>query len=187
MSQKYVINENGEIIRGDYFFTHVTTQRPQPLQCNRKAWAVVLLNFFTFGIYGILVMFAMGKETNITCEYDGKHTKSFWPTIGLTIITLGIYGIVWLIRWLKRESDFLRLRKASVIITGTGYIILTAISVIIQFYMNNRIGRIFHTYGASIGWIITSLLIVLVIKQHNQVNEIYNLEHFPSNLKTITK
>ena len=89
MGQNYVINENGEIIRGDYFATTVKEEKPQPLPFNRKAWVMFLLNIVTLGIYGMIVWFAMGKETNITCKSDGKHTKGFWATLGLSIITLG--------------------------------------------------------------------------------------------------
>ena len=66
MGQKYVINENGEIIRGDYFFTNVKDQKPQPLNCSRSAWVMFLLNIVTLGIYGTVITFAMGKESNIT-------------------------------------------------------------------------------------------------------------------------
>lgn len=184
MGQGYVINENGEILRGDYFATSVKEEKPQPLPCNRKAWVMFLLNLVTFGIYGIVIWFAMGKETNISCSNDGKHTKGFWATLGLSIITLGIYFIVWVIQWMKRESDFLRARKESAIITGGVYILVTFINAILSnvFIMNEMIG-VFYIVNYTISFI----LLFFVIKKHNRVNEIYNLEHFPQNMKEPVK
>lgn len=185
MEKGYVINENGEILRGDYFFTNVQELRPQPLQCNRSPWVMFLLNIITLGIYGIVITFAMGKETNITCENDGKHTKGFWATIGLSIITLGIYAIVWVIGWMNRESNFLRLRKEPVVITGGWYVVIAVISVVLQAILTS-VTQI-PLLSLVVGWLIAFLLMALVIKKHNRVNEIYNLEHSPENIKEATK
>ena len=185
MGNSYVINENGEILREDYFFTNVKEQKPQPLQCKRKAWVMFLLNILTIGIYGTVVVFAMGKETNITCESDGKNTKGFWPTLGLSVITLGIYAIVWIVGWMKRESDFLKLRKEPVVITGGVYVLLAIVQAVLQ----NAIIATTQNFVLSlvVAWIISFILISLVIKKHNRVNEIYNLELFPRNIQEARK
>lgn len=180
MGQAYVINENGEIIRGDYFATSVKEEKPQPLPCNRKAWVMFLLNLVTFGIYAVIIWFAMGKETNISCSNDGKHTKGFWATLGLSIITLGIYFIVWVIQWMKRETDFLHNRKESSVITGGVYILLVILNVIIV-YVLALTGMTALQFIVNYG--ISFVLLYFVIKKHNRVNEIYNLEHFPENMK----
>lgn len=189
MEKGYIINENGEILRGDlrgdYFFTNVQELRPQPLQCNRSPWVMFLLNIITLGIYGTVITFAMGKETNITCENDGKHTKGFWATIGLSIITLGIYAIVWVIGWMGRESNFLRLRNEPVVITGGWYVVIAIISAVLQAILTS-VTQI-PLLSLVVGWLIAFLLMALVIKKHNRVNEIYNLEHFPENIKEATK
>lgn len=191
MGQNYVINENGEILRGDhfftgdYFFTNVKEQKPQPLLCNRSAWVMFLLNIVTLGIYGTVITFAMGKESNITCKNDGKHTKSFWPTLGLSIITLGIYAIVWVICWMKRESDFLKARKEPVVITGGVYVLLAILNEVLQRVIIAATHR--TTFSLVVGWLISFLLMALVIKKHNRVNEIYNLEQFPQNVKEAKK
>jgi uncharacterized protein YacL len=184
MGQKYVINENGEIIRGDYFATTVTEERPQPLPFNRKALVMFLLNIVTLGIYGIVIWFAMGKETNITCSTDGKHTKGFWPTLGLSIITFGIYFIVWCIQWMKRESDFLRMHKDPVVITGGVYVLLAIANMGLSYALQFN-DMLVLSYITS--FIISFILISLVIKKHNRVNEIYNLEQFPQNVKEAKK
>lgn len=184
MGQAYVINENGEILRGDYFATSVKEEKPQPLPCNRKAWVMFLLNLVTFGIYAIVIWFAMGKETNISCSNDGKHTKGFWATLGLSIITLGIYFIIWVIQWMKRETDFLKARQEPTVITGGIYILMTIVNVIIQYVLvlnEMTVAQYIVNYSISL------VLLSLVIKKHNRVNEIYNLEHFPENMKEPTK
>lgn len=184
MGQGYVINENGEILRGDYFATSVKEEKPQPLPCNRKALAMFLLNVVTLGIYGVVIWFAMGKETNISCSNDGKHTKGFWATLGLSIITLGIYMIVWVIQWMKRETEFLHDRKESAIITGGVYIVLTIVNTIITYvlaYNEMPVAQIIVNYAISF------VLLSFVIKKHNRVNEIYNLEQFPENMKEPVK
>lgn len=185
MGQNYVINENGEILRGDYFFTNVREQKKQPLQCNRSACVMFLLNIITLGIYGTVIIFAMGKESNITCENDGKHTKGFWATLGLSIITLGIYAIVWIICWMKRESNFLKARKEPIGITGGGYIFMVIVNVILQ----NVILTATENLGLSflVGWLISFIMMALVIKKHNRVNELYNYEQFPQNIKEVKK
>lgn len=185
MKKGYVINENGEILRGDYFFTNVQEQRPQPLQCNRSPWVMFLLNIITLGIYGTVIFFAMGKETNITCENDGKHTKGFWATLGLSIITFGIYAIVWIIGWMKRESDFLRIRNEPVVITGGVYILLAIVQVVLSNVIIAATQNMVLSFVVS--FIIQFILISLVIKKHNRVNEIYNLEHFPQNIQEAEK
>lgn len=180
MGQAYVINENGEILRGDYFATSVKEEKPQPLPCNRKAWVMFLLNLVTFGIYAIVIWFAMGKETNISCSNDGKHTKGFWATLGLSIITLGIYFIVWVIQWMKRETDFLKARQEPTVITGGIYILMTIVNVIIS---NVLVLNEMTVAQYIVNYSISLVLLSLVIKKHNRVNEIYNLEHFPENMK----
>lgn len=180
MKQGYVINENGEIIRGDYFATSVKEEKPQPLPCNRKAWVMFLLNLVTFGIYGFIIWFAMGKETNISCSNDGKHTKGFWATLGLSIITLGIYFVIWIIQWMKRETSFLRMRQESIVITGGVYILLVIVNVVLSFVLTRSVGQLVSFVVSNL---ISLLLVSLVIKKHNRVNEIYNLEHFPQNMK----
>ena len=184
MGKGYVINENGEIIRGDYFATVVKEEKSQPLPCKRKAIVMLLLNIITLGIYGTVIWFAMGKETNISCSVDGKHTRGFWGTLALSIITVGIYFIVWVIKWMKRESDFLRKRNESAIITGGVYILLTLINVVILYALSLN--------GMTIAAQVTNLfisfiLLALLIKKHNRVNEIYNIEKFPDNIKEASK
>ena len=107
MTTQYKINEFGEIVREDYFFSQVQGTGVQILPFQRKVWKIFLLNLLTFGIYGIFVGFAMAKETNIACAGDGKHTNGFWAVLGLSIITLGIYAIIWYVQWLNREATFL--------------------------------------------------------------------------------
>lgn len=178
----YAINEYGEIIREDYFFTSVKGTTPQVLPTNRKAWKMWLLSFFTLGIYGFVVMFAMSKETNIACAEDGKHTRNLWGTILLSIITLGIYAFVWYYQWANRENEYLRrYRREGGMLTGGVLMFLMLISFILSFAC-----QLFLSSGVVSTGIILYVINILwgiyvlsrYVKQHNTVNRIYNLNTF---------
>lgn len=82
---------------------------------------------------------------------------------------------------MKRESDFLKARKEPVIITGGGYVLLAIINVILQSVVTAATQNVF--LQMLVGWLLSFLMMALVIKKHNRVNEIYNLEQFPQNIK----
>ncbi|MCL2073478.1 MAG: DUF4234 domain-containing protein [Marinilabiliaceae bacterium] len=173
---KFEINEFGEIIREDYFFSSVKENIAQLLPYDRKVWKVYLLSLFTLGIYGIVVAFAMAKETNISCVDDGKHTRSFWPTLGLMIITFGIYGIVWYYNWLNREANYLESQGKDKRFTGAAYLGL--------FFLNIAI-NIASTLLPDISFVFSLLMIFVnililtkIINQHNLVNKTYNTIYF---------
>lgn len=178
----YTINEYGEIIREDYFFSSVKGTTPQVLPTNRKVWKIWLLSFLTLGIYGVVVMFAMAKETNISCADDGKHTRGFWGAILLSIITLGIYGFVWYYKWADRECSYLsRNRKDGGILSGGGLVCLMLVTLLMTFAMQYAS----LCYMMDIYWIIYAVQLLWgifvmyrYVKQHNTVNRIYNLNTF---------
>ena len=87
-------------------------------------------------------------------------------------------------QWMKRETDFLRARNESAIITGGVYILLTIINVIISYVLALN-EMVVIQYIVNFG--ISFVLLFFVIKKHNRVNEIYNLEHFPENMKEPVK
>ena len=178
----YAINEYGEIIREDYFFSSVKGFAPQALPTNRKVWKIWLLSFLTLGIYGIVVLFAMSKETNIACAEDGKHTRGFWGAILLSIITLGIYAFVWYYKWANRENEYLRrYRREGGVLTGGGLIFLMLISLLLSFayqlVLSNGVTSIgFILYLINTLWGI--FVMSRYVKQHNTVNKVYNLNTF---------
>jgi len=197
----YTINEYGEIIRGDYFFSAVKGTTPQVLPTNRKVWKIWLLSFLTLGIYGTVVMFAMAKETNIACAEDDKHTRGFWGTIFLTIITLGIYGFVWFYKWANRENKYLcRHRNEGGILSGGGLVALMFVTSVLNvilldisiIYQDIDIDMDMDTDAAIIvaSWTLIALVVYEIrllwgmfvmskfVKQHNTVNRIYNLNAF---------
>ena len=180
----YEINEFGEIVRKDYAFRSAKKSPNQPLPTNRSAGMVYFLTCITFGIYGIVLGFNMAGETNITCEEDGKRTPGFWEALLLSIITLGIYMMVWYCKWLNREADYLKKYDRSAIMTGGQYLAITfgmmaivmVINVIVAMsgiyavsYINTIIEVVFGI------WVLGRIL-----AQHNAVNKLYNLRHFPS-------
>lgn len=177
----YKINEYGEIIREDYFFTSVKGNVPQLLPTNRKVWKIWLLSFITFGIYGIVVMFAMAKETNISCSEDGRHTRNFWGAIFLTLITFGIYGFVWYYKWADRENTYLcRHRAEGGILSGGGLVGLMFVSIILSLAMQYVAMYTMSAYWLlyAIGLIWGIFVMSKYVKQHNTVNRIYNLNTF---------
>lgn len=170
MAEKFRINEYGEIIREDYLFRQVQNTQVQFLPFERKVWKIYLLSLITLGIYGIVVQWAMAKETNISCVEDGKHTRGFWSALGLSIITLGIYGIVWAYKWLNREADFLERHGKPKVLTGVTYLVVQIISMVFTY--------ILAISGSDISTILSSvvgiIMLTLFIKQHNAVNKLYN-------------
>lgn len=178
----YTINEYGEIIREDYFFSSVKGNAPQILPTNRKVWKIWLLSLITFGIYGLVVMFAMAKETNIACAEDGKHTRGFWGVIFLSIITLGIYGFVWFYKWANREYSYLyRHSTEGGILSGGGLVALMLVTllliIVMQFSSIYGMVQIYWlTYIIQLGWNV--FVMSRYVKQHNTVNRVYNLNTF---------
>ena len=86
---------------------------------------------------------------------------------------------------MKRESDFLKLRKEPVVITGGVYVLLAIVQVVLQNVIIASTQNI--VLSLVVAWIISFILISLVIKKHNRVNEIYNLELFPRNIQEARK
>ncbi len=157
MKNQYKINEFGEIVSEDYFFSQVKGTGVQILPFQRKVWKMIILNIITIGIYGIVIGFAMVKETNITCSEDGKHTRGFWPVMGLAIVTLGIYVIIWYVQWLNREAAFLKSKNIDGSFSGGLYFLLVLLSLI--------------PYA---GFIIQFIILTCIVNQHNAVNAKYN-------------
>lgn len=170
MGEKFRINEYGEIIREDYFFRQVQNNQVQFLPFERKVWKIYLLSIITLGIYGLVVQWAMAKETNISCTEDGQHTRGFWGTLGLSIITLGIYGIVWAYKWLNREANYLERHGKSKVLTGGTYLLIQIINIVLSYVM--AFSR--SDFGTLISIVIGIIVLTLLVKQHNAVNALYN-------------
>jgi hypothetical protein len=174
MSDHYKINEYGEIIREDYFFRQVQGSGVQILPFERKAWKIYLLSLVTFGIYGLVLAFAMAKETNISCAEDGEHTRGFWGVIGLSIITLGIYAIVWYIHWLNREANYLKNHGKEKLFKGSSYLWLVlpqiAVNVINQSVEDPPVNLI----CSIVNIVLAITILTKEINQHNEVNKTYN-------------
>lgn len=77
------------------------------LTADRGFWLTLLLSIVTFGIYGMYLIHAYAKETNIACREDGKHTQGLLIYLLLTIITFGIYAIVWMAKLINRRGNYL--------------------------------------------------------------------------------
>jgi len=77
------------------------------LPTNRGFWLTVLLSIITFGFYGLYLIYAFAKETNIACKEDGRHTQGLLVFFLLSFITLGIYGIIWHATIISRRGAYL--------------------------------------------------------------------------------
>lgn len=183
MGQNYQINQFGEIVQEDYFFQSVKGDGVQILPSNRKVWKILLLSIVTLGIYGLVLWFAMSKETNVACKEDGKHTRGFWGAIGLSIITLGIYGIVWVCKWLNREYSFLLRHNHNGILSGKGYLVYFFFMIIVIYFPVILLSAGMVSYSdysvISLGCSIIQLIIAIYlmtsyVRQHNMVCRIYN-------------
>ena len=178
----YTINEYGEIARKDYFFQAAKAGSQNPLPSSRNVLVIWLLSILTLGIYGLILMFNMARETNITCESDGKHTRNFWGAIGLSIITLGIYAFIWAFKWYNREAAYLRGHNRGAKLTGGAYVFFTFIEVILMYVASYQqlIGaEETATICQIVAIVIDFIMLALTTAQHNLVNKIHNLGKFP--------
>jgi len=77
------------------------------LTTDRGFWLALLLSIVTFGIYGLYLIYAFARETNIACKDDGKRTQGLLIYLLLTFVTFGIYSIVWYAMLINRRSMYL--------------------------------------------------------------------------------
>ncbi len=79
----------------------------EKLTTNRGFWLTFLLSIVTFGFYGLYLIHAFAKETNVACKGDGKNTTGLLLYFIFSLLTLGIYGIVWNCMWINRCNAYL--------------------------------------------------------------------------------
>jgi hypothetical protein len=77
------------------------------LPTHRGFWLTLLLLIVTLGIYGLYLIHAFAKETNIACREDGRNTQGLLVVFLLSIITFGIYLIVWECMLIDRRCSYL--------------------------------------------------------------------------------
>ena len=177
----YEINEFGEIIKKDYAFQSAKKRPDSPLPTNRGYKTTILLTILTCGIYGLILPFLMGGETNITCDGDGEETPSFWGTLLASLFTCGIYGLVYNHNWCNREARFLEKHKSIPILTGNGYLISSVFSVLTIGGGLVAIDYRLEEFGISLILLGIVLFMTRVGRfniQHNLVNKAYNVENF---------
>ena len=177
----YEINEFGEIVRKDYAFRSAKRRPDSPLPTNRGYYTTILLTILTGGIYGLILPFLMGGETNITCNGDGKESSGFWSALFASLFSLGFYGLVYNYNLCNREADFMKRHQSIPVITGNGFCvsaIFSVLSVIVAlFAIDYRLEEL------GIALIILGIILFLTrvgkfTIQHNLVNKTYNVENF---------
>jgi hypothetical protein len=125
----------------------------QKLTTNRGFWLALILSIITFGIYGLYLIHAFAKETNVACAGDGKRTQGLLVYFLLSIITFGIYGIVWNCLWIDRCNAYLAkhgkpegLQMLTYLLTifFLGWLTLGIMYIVVfckQLYLQNAVNR----------------------------------------------
>lgn len=126
------------------------------LTTNRGFWLALLLSIVTLGIYGLYLVHAFAKETNIACVEDGKRTNGLVVVFLLSIITFGIYGIVWNCQWMNRCNNYLTrngrpegLQVSTYLLTLflLGWLTLGIMHLVVfckQLYLQNAVNRTYN-------------------------------------------
>ncbi|MCV0020115.1 DUF4234 domain-containing protein [Mobiluncus curtisii] len=79
---------------------------------NRSFWAYFFLSPLTFGIYGLIFMYAMTEDLNTVAWRDGKKTMNYLLLIFIVgPLTLGIGSIVWIIKVFLRIENQIKVRQ----------------------------------------------------------------------------
>jgi len=177
----YEINECGEIIRKDYAFRSAKQRPDSPLPTNRGYYTTILLTILTGGIYGLILPFLMGGETNITCNGDGEETPGFWSTLFGSLFSLGIYGLVYKYNLCNREADFMKRHQSIPIITGSSFCVSAIFSVLAVLGGVWMVAVRLEELGIALVILGIILFLTRIGKftiQHNLVNKTYNVENF---------
>ena len=126
------------------------------LTTNRGFWLTWLLSLVTCGIYGLYLIHAFAKETNLACKGDGKTTNGLLLFLLLSIITFGIYAIVWQATLISRRSEFLLRNGRPEVLSLSTYLLTLFL----------------------LGWLTFGIMYLVVfckyLYQQNAVNQVYN-------------
>lgn len=177
----YEINEFGEIVRKDYAFRSAKQRPDSPLPTNRGYYTTILITILSCGIYGLILPFLMGGETNITCDGDGKESSGFWSVLFASLFSLGIYGLVYNYNLCNREADFMKKHQSIPIITGNGFCVSAVFSVLAVLGGVWMVAVRLEELGIALIIVGIILFLTRVGKftiQHNLVNKTYNVENF---------
>ena len=82
------------------------------LKTNRGLLKLILLNFLTLGIYGLVVMSNISSDINLIAgRYDGRKTMHYCLVLFIfSWLTLGIYPVIWTHQLCSRIGNELRRR-----------------------------------------------------------------------------
>lgn len=78
-----------------YNYGPVANIARSPVNTNYSLLKYILLTILTLGIYGLVVIHNLAKDTNQMCAEDGDKVGGLCAYFFLSILTLGIYGIIW--------------------------------------------------------------------------------------------
>ena len=126
------------------------------LATNRGFWLTMVLSIITLGIYGLYLIYAFARETNIACREDGKRTQGLVVFLLLSAITCGIYSIFWYCMWITRCNNYLArhgkpegLQVSTYLLTlfFLGWLTLGIMYLVVfckQLYLQNDVNRTYN-------------------------------------------
>lgn len=107
----YVDNEYLEKeYKPDYdepLYANIRRNGPTTVQEKRNFVKYLILNLFTFGIYGIVVMYRLTEDVNKMCADDGRDTVNYFMAVVFGFLTLGIYWLFWHFQIGERISNYM--------------------------------------------------------------------------------
>lgn len=103
------------------------------LKTNKGLFKYIFLSIITLGIYGLVVMSALGNDINMAASrYDGKKTMHFCLLAFIVSpITLGIASIVWFHKVSNRIGNELKRRNIAYSFSCADYWLWNVIGSII--------------------------------------------------------
>ena len=76
-------------------FTPAANIARTPVKTDYSLLMYILLTILTLGIYGLIVIYNLAKDTNQMCAEDGDKVGGLCAYFFLTLLTFGIYSIYW--------------------------------------------------------------------------------------------
>lgn len=134
----------------------------------RNIFIYFLLNFLTFGIYGLVAQSNMGNEVNAICDDDGKHKMHYMFAWLLGLVTFGIYPLVWKKQQMDRMEDNAYRYGIKIKHDGTQYVLWSIL------------GGLFL---CGIGFIVAEVFYISNINKYAEADEEKPLKYVPEGLE----
>ena len=101
------------------------------MRTDRSIWKYILLCIVTCGIYDLVFIHSIARDTNEICKKDGQHTGGLCKFILLTILTCGIYSWVWYYKLGNRLAKNGRRYRCDIEEDGTSVLLWMTIGLLL--------------------------------------------------------